>query len=187
MLGSFDINGDLLVLLADRLVLITRHLLVLLLLLVHERLELGVIALRDSLGRHDDLELAAGDGLNAGLDLLDGLCERGDTDVLVETLRGEDVEGGRDELDFNGCLRGVFGFGLAERSLDGLDTFVAETLDRDVRADLCGLGGEALGDVSRELLLDGLRREFDALPDVGVAARGLVLVVRLRGGEGWRT
>lgn len=128
------------------LVLVAADFLVLALALVHESLELGIVVLGDSLGGHLDGAGTAscGDGLG---NLLDGFFEDSDTDGLVEGLRGEDVERGRDELDLDLGVFGVAGLGLAQGRLDSVDALVAEAGDFDIGTDLCGLGCQTLANV----------------------------------------
>lgn len=139
--------------------------LVLALALVHEGLELGIVVLGDSLGGHLDGAGTAGCGDALG-DLLDGLFEDSDTDGLVESLRGENVEGRRNELDLDHGVFGVAGLSLAQGVLDGVDSFVAEAGNLDIGTDLCGLGRQTLADVGNQLLLDDVVGELDLVPDL---------------------
>jgi hypothetical protein len=76
-------------LVARALVLVAADFLVLTLALLHECRKLSVVVLGNGLGRHLDLAVAAR-FRDVLLDIDDGLLEAGDTDRLVETLRGED-------------------------------------------------------------------------------------------------
>ena len=136
-------------------------------LLVHECLEFGVTVLGDGLGGHLD-DAAAASVLNVGRNVLDGLFENVDANVLVQGLRGQDVEGWGDELDLDLGVVGVLCLCATEGVLDGVDTVVAEARHLDVCADLCGLRSETLADVGCELVLDDVVGELDLIPDVGV-------------------
>lgn len=128
------------------LVLVAADFLVLALALVHEGLELGIVVLGDSFGGHLDRAGTAGCGDGLG-DLLDGLFEDGDTNGLVESLRGENVERRRDELNLDLGVLGVAGLSLAQGVLDGVDSLVTEASDFDIGTDLCGLRCQALANV----------------------------------------
>lgn len=136
--------GDVLVALADALV--TADLGVLPFPLFHERQQLRIVALRDRLGLHLDVQLPAG-LFNGGPDLDDGLLEPLNAVVLVQTRAGQDVERRRDESDLDLGLGGVFRLSLREGFLDSVDAFVAEACDLDIGTDLDWLGSETLADV----------------------------------------
>lgn len=92
--------------------LITADFLVLLLLLVHERLEFRVVVLGDSLGCHLDGECAVL-GTNRRLNLLDSLLKNLDTVALVDRCACEDVEWWRDETDLDLGVLGALGLSHA--------------------------------------------------------------------------
>lgn len=151
-------------------VLITAHLHVLPLALVHELLQDGIVVLSDSLGRH--LDGAATTGLlNPGGDVLDGSLQHLDTLVLVQRLVGQDVERRSNQLDLDLVLRGVVGLSGAESILDSVDSLVAEAGNLDIGTDLGGVRSELFADILLQLLLHGLAGEFDLVPDIGVTER----------------
>jgi hypothetical protein len=128
------------------LVLVSADFLVLALALIHESLELGIVVLGNSLGGHLDGAGTASCGDSLG-DLLDGFFEDSDTDGLVESLRGENVERRRDKLDLDLGVLGVASLSLAQGGLDGVDSFITEAGDFDIGTNLCGLGCQALANV----------------------------------------
>lgn len=157
---------DVVIALADTLV--TADLGVLTLPLLHERLELGVIALGDGLGLHLDGQVAAG-GLDALSDVDDGLLQSADTQALVQACAGEDIQRWRHKLDLDLGVVVVLGLGSAERSLDGIDTLVAEAGNLNIGSDLGGLRSESLADVELQLIRDRLAGEGDVVPHLRVA------------------
>lgn len=167
-----DRVGDVVVALTDTLV--TTDLSVLTFTLLHECLKLGIITLGNGLRLHLDTE-AAPSSLDALADIEDCLLKAFDTDVLVETCAGQDVEWGRNQLNLNLGLLGVASLRGAESSLDGIDAFVAEAGNLDIGTDLGGLRCETLADVELELVGNRSGRECDVIPDLGVSA----LCVRL--------
>ena len=142
---------------------------VLLLSLFHEFLQLLVVALCNRFGchLHDATAAFRRDGV---LNLYDGFFEDLDACILLQTLRGEDVQRGSDELDFDRGVGGVLSLSSAEGVLDSVDAFVAVAGNFDVRADLGRLRSQALGDVGLKLGLNSVRWKLDAFPDIRVAA-----------------
>lgn len=160
--------------LGDVLVAVTHALIaadfgVLALTLLHERLELGIVALGDGLGLHLNDQAAAGT-LDALLNLDDGFFQAADTQVFVQARVGEDVERGRNQLDLDLRVVGVLGLGSAQSGLDSVDTLVSKAGDFNVGADLGWLRGESLADVELDLICDGLAGESGVVPNLGVAA-----------------
>lgn len=148
-------------------VLITANLLVLPLAFLHEFSKNRIIVLGDSLGGHLDGAVTAG-----SLDVRTNLLNRGlqhlDTDSLVQTLAGEDIEGRSHKSDLDLVLGGVVGLGGAQGGLDGVDSIVAEASDLDIGTDLGGVGSELLADVKLKLVLHGVAVELGVIPDIGV-------------------
>lgn len=151
-------------------VLVTADLHVLPLALVHKLLEDSIVVLGDSLGRHLDGTATAG-LLDLGGDVLDSSLQHLNTLVLVQRLVGQDVERRSNQFDLDLVLRGVVGLGGTESILDGVDSLVAEASHLDIGTDLGRVGSELLADVLLQLLLHGLARELDLVPDVGVTER----------------
>lgn len=149
-------------------VLVAADFLVLPLALLHKFRENSIVVLSDSLRGHLHGAVTAG-GLDVRGDLLDRCLQRLDTQGLVKTLAGQDVEGGSHELDLDLVLLGVVGLGSTQGSLNGVDSIVAEAGDLDIGTDLGGVGGQLLTDVQLKLLLDGLAVELGVIPDIGVA------------------
>lgn len=163
---------DIDVIVALALAFITADFLVLTLSLLHESLELGVIALSDGLRLHLDCQVAVG-CLDGCADIDNGLLKTSNAFGLVQAGAGEDVERGRHELDLDLSLLCVLGLGGAEGRLDGVDALVAEAGDFNIGTDLGRLGSQALANVRLELLGDGLAGEGDVVPDLGLTvARG---------------
>lgn len=69
------------------------------------------------------------------------------TPRLIRRVGRHDVKRRRDESDLYRDVLGRDGLSSLEGSLDGVDSFVRETLDLDVGSDLDGLGRETTGDV----------------------------------------
>lgn len=132
--------------------------------LLHEGLELGVVALRDRLGLHLDGELTTG-ALDARADVDDGLLKPRDAHCLFQALAGEDVQGRRHQPDLDLVLFGVASLGapvkktscqyggqmcvvypgaLPQGGLDGVDALVAEARHLDVGSELRRLGCQPL-------------------------------------------
>lgn len=157
-------------LVALRAALISANLLVLTLTLLHKLLEDSIIVLGNGLGCHLDGAVTSS-GLDVGLDPLDTGLKLLNTKLLVQTLAGQDVQRGGDQLNLDLVLGGVLGLGGAQGGLNGIDTFVAEASDFNIGTDLSGGGGELLADVKLELLLHGFAGELDVVPHLGVAKK----------------
>lgn len=84
-------------------------------------------------------------------------------------MRCEDVQGRRNELDFDLGVCSVLRFGSAESVLDCVDALVAETGDFDICADFCWLRCKTFADVGLKFLLDDFAGEVDLCPYVWVA------------------
>ena len=158
--------GDVLVAVAHT--LIAADFGVLALALLHQGLELGVIALGDSLGLHLDCQVAAC-RFNAVADLDNGILQAGNTDSLIQACAGENVERRRHKLDLDLGFLSVLGLSCAKSGLDSIDSLVTEAGDLDIGSDLGGLGCESLADVGLELLGSDLVGEGDVVPNLGVA------------------
>ena len=126
--------------------LISGNLLVLARTLLHQCLQLGVIVLGDGLWLHLD-DAASSVGLNVLLDVDNSLLKSGNTEVLLQAGRGEDVEWWGDELDLDLSLRGVAGLSGAKCGLDCVDALISEAGNLNIGADLCWLWGKALSDI----------------------------------------
>ena len=135
--------------------------------LVHELLESSVVVLGDSLGCHLD-DTATPGFLDLAIDSLDGLLEQLDTQVLIQALAGQDVQGRSDQLDLDLVLGGIVRLGGAKSGLDGVDSVVAEAGDFDISTNFGRGGSQLLADVLCQLLLDGFAGKFHILPHVGV-------------------
>lgn len=154
--------------------LVTADFSVLALSLLHQSLQLSVIALRNSLGLHLDGQVATS-SLDVLANVHNGLLQTRNTERLVEACVGEDVERGRDELDLDQGLVGVLGLGGAQGSLDGVDALVAEAGYFDIGTDLGRLGSETLANVALELVGDGLVGEGGVGPDFGVSIQSQIM------------
>lgn len=161
-----DCLRDVVVTVADTLV--TANFSVLTLSLLHQCLQLGVIALRNGLGLHLDGKVATG-SLNGSPDVDDGLFQTSDTLGLISACASKHIQRRRNKSDLDLHALCVLGLGGSERGLDSIDTLIAEAGDFDVGTDLGGLRGESLADVQLQLVVDDLVRECDLLPHLGVA------------------
>lgn len=131
-------------------------------------MQLGVIALGDSLGLHLDCQVAAG-ALNAFADVDNRVLQALNADRLIQAGARQNIQRGRYQLDLDLGIGGVAGLGGAQGSLNGVDALVAEAGDLDIGTDLGGLGSETLADISLEFLGDGLAGEGNVVPNLGVA------------------
>lgn len=111
--------------------------------------------------------------LDTLFDFHNGLLKQLDTEGLVETLAGQDVERRSHQSDLDLVLRGVVGLSGTEGILDGIDSIVTEAGNLDIGTDLGGVGGQLAVDVLLQLTLDGIAREGDLVPDVGVPGKQL--------------
>lgn len=153
-------------------VLISADLGVLTLALLHELLQDRIIVLSDSLGCHLHGAATAG-RLDTLFDFHDGLLKQLNTEGLIETLTGQDVERGSHQSDLDLVLGGVVGLSGTEGILDGVDSIVTEACDLDIGTDLGGVGGQLAVDVLLQLILDGFAGEGDLIPDRGVPGKQL--------------
>lgn len=162
---------DVVVTVADTLV--AANFSVLALSLLHQCLQLGVVALRDGLGLHLDGEVATG-SFNGGPDVDNGLLQTSDALRLVSACAGKHIQRWRNKSDLDLHVLCVLGLGGPQRSLDSIDTLIAEASHFDVGADLGGLRCESLADVQLQLVVDDLVRECNLLPHLRVAMSKLV-------------
>lgn len=149
-------------------VLVTADLLVLPLALLHKLGENCIVVLGDSLGSHLHSAVTTG-GLDVRADLLNRGLQHLNTQSLVKTLAGQDIEGRSHELDLDLILGGVVGLGSTQGGLDGVDSIVAKASDLDIGTDLGGVGGKLLANVKLKLLLHGFAVKLGVIPDIGVA------------------
>lgn len=166
-----DCLRDVVVTVADTLV--AANFSVLTLSLLHQSLQLSVIALGDGLGLHLDGEVTTG-SLNGGTDVDNGLLQASDALRLVSARAGKHIQRRRNKSDLDLHALCVLGLGGSQRSLDSIDTLIAEAGNFDVGTDLGRLRGESLADVQLQLVVDDLVRECDLLPHLRVAMSKLV-------------
>jgi hypothetical protein len=105
---------------------------------------------------HLDAHLATG-GADDALNLDECLLHEVDAADLVGAIAADDVQRRRDEPDLDRHGSGRDGLARPERSLDGVDALVRETLDLDVGPDLDGFRRQPAGNVVLQRLVDILR------------------------------
>lgn len=148
-------------------VFISADLGVLTLALLHKLLEDRIVVLSDGLGCHLH-GAATAVRLDTLFDFHNSRLEQLNAEGLVETLAGQDVERRSHQSDLDLVLGGVVGLSGTEGILDGIDSIVAEAGNLDIGTDLGRMGGQLAADVLLQLALDGIAREGDLIPDVGV-------------------
>jgi hypothetical protein len=84
-------------------------------------------------------------------------------------LAGQNVQRRSNKLDLDLALGGVLGLGGAKGVFDSIDSLITKAGNLDIGTDLSGVGSELAADVQLELVLDGVARECDLIPNGGVS------------------
>ena len=153
-------------------VLISADLGVLTLALLHKLLQDRIVVLGNGFGCHLH-GAATAVCLDTLFDLDNGLLKQLNTECLIETLAGQDVKRRSHQSNLDLVLRGVVGLSSTEGILDSIDSIVTEAGNLDIGTDLGRVGGQLAADVLLQLTLDGIARESDLIPDVGVPGNQL--------------
>lgn len=107
--------------------------------------------------------------LDALCDSHNGVLQSLDTSSLIQTLAGQNVQRRSNKLDLDLALGGVLGLGGAKGVFDSIDSLITKAGNLDIGTDLSGVGSELAADVQLELVLDGVARECDLIPNGGVS------------------